>query len=489
MKRIAIVGGGISGLAAAYELEQQRRNGASVEWELFEASGRLGGLLSTTRVEMPSGRFVMEDGPDGWVTEKPWARELAEELGLGGEVIACNEERRRTLVLVGERMEAMPQRMRMMVPEDLDALQGSSFFTDDAIAAYAQELESAEALKASAPGKDESVASFVERHFGHEVLEKIGAPLLGGVFGGDAYKLSVRAVMPQFVKMEQEHGSLIVALQTRSRERGERKPQPAFQSLKDGMGSLMEAIVARLPMSRVHLNSPVADVFRDKHDESKWHFTYDAPDVRKSDGTKFLWDGEFEHLILATPVDIARSLLPGAAHDLRLDRQLPTDASSAVLVAMGWEREAAKSIHVPEGFGFLVPVGSTETTLLATTFVDQKYPYRAPEGGRILRAFFGGSHAEAMLSASDEEIVTAAHTQLSRILGPLPAPEAALTTVRRWPRSLPQYEVSHLERMAQLDELVARIGNLTLLGNSYRGVGVPDLIRDARAAALKIAEE
>jgi len=487
MKRIAIIGGGIAGLAAAYELEQQRKAGAAVEWELFEASGQLGGLLSTTRVETPNGRFVMEDGPDGWVTEKPWARELAEELGLGQEIIACNEKRRRTLVLFEGMLEAMPQRMRMMVPEDLDTLQGSSLFTDDARAAYAREFESAEALKAATPGNDESVASFVERHFGNEVLEKIGAPLLGGVFGGDAYKLSVHAVMPQFVKMEQEYGSLIVALQARARERGERKPLPAFQSLKNGMGSLAEAMVARLPMERVHLNSHVEYVFCDKPHDDKMHVTYDAPDARKSDGTKFLWDGEFEHLILAAPLDVARSLLPGADYDLRLDRQLPTDASSAVLVAMGWESEAAKSIHVPEGFGFLVPEGSTETTLLATTFVDQKYSHRAPQGGRILRAFFGGRHAEAMLSAPDEAVIAAAHTQLSRILGPLPAAEPKLTTVRRWPRSLPQYEVGHLDRMAQLDELVARIGNLTLLGNSYRGVGVPDLIRDARNAARAIA--
>jgi oxygen-dependent protoporphyrinogen oxidase len=477
MKRVAIIGGGTAGLAAAYELEKQRKAGAAVEWELFEASGRLGGLLSTTRVETPSGRFVMEDGPDGWVTDKPWARELAEELGLGADVIACNEERRRTMVLVGGKLETMPQRMRMMVPEDLGALEGSSLFSDEARAAYAREFASAEALKASAPGKDESVASFVERHFGREVLEKIGAPLLGGVFGGDAYKLSVRAVMPQFVKMEQEYGSLILALQARAKERGERKPQPAFHSLKDGMGSLAEALVVRLPMERVRLRRRAYSL---KREGKLWCLRTAAADSTAKSKR------HFQHVMLAAPVDAARALLlPLEAHAAAL---IPSDASSAVLVAMGWESEASNSIHVPEGFGFLVPEGSTETTLLAATFVDQKYSHRAPQGGRILRAFFGGRNAEAMLNAPDEAVIAAAHAQLSRILGPLPAPVAALTTVRRWPRSLPQYEVGHMERMAELDELVVRLGGLTLLGNGYRGVGVPDLIRDARAAARNIAE-
>jgi len=475
VNRVAIVGGGTAGLAAAYELEKQRLAGAAVEWELYEASARLGGLLSTTRVETPSGRFVMEDGPDGWVTDKPWARELAEELGLGDEVIACNEEQRRTYVLVGGKLEAMPQRMRMMVPEDLDALQGSSIFTDEPRAAYAREVESAEALKAAAPGSDESVANFVERHFGREVLEKIGAPLLGGVFGGDAHKLSVRSVMPQFVKMEQEYGSLIVALQSRARERGERKSQPAFHSLKDGMGSLAEAIVKRLPMERVHL---WREAYSLKREGKLWCLrTVAAGSTAKS-------KRHFQHVMIAVPIDAARTLLQPL--DASAAELVPAEASSAVLVAMGWESEAAKGIGVPEGFGFLVPEGSTETTLLAATFVDQKYRCRAPQGGRILRAFFGGASAEALMGEPDAAVIAAAHAQLSRILGPLPAANPKLTTVRRWPRSLPQYEVGHLERMAELDTLVGKLGGLTLLGNGYRGVGVPDLIRDARKAAREI---
>jgi oxygen-dependent protoporphyrinogen oxidase len=411
---------------------------------------------------------VLEDGPDAWVTDKPWAKELAVELGLKSEIIVCNEAQKKTYVLVGDALQAMPPRMRMMVPEDLSVLAESALFSEVARSAYAQELADADALKASAPQADESVASFVLRHFGQEVLEKIGAPLLSGVFGGDVEKLSVRAVMPAFVAMEREYGSLIAALQAKAKERGERPVQPTFTTLRRGMGSLAEAIVARLPQERVHLRTPVRSM------------------VGGAGGWMLDVDGvAFQDVLLAVPVDAAKRLLQPV--DARAAELVPTDASSAVLAAFAWPEEQAKTFTVPEGFGFLVPAGSKETSLLACTFVDQKFPDRAPQGAKVLRAFFGGGAADRLAGQSDEAVAAIAFVQLSGILGPLPVPAAALTTVRRWPRSLPQYEVGHLERMAELDGRVGKLGGLTLLGNGYRGVGVPDLIRDARTAASKIA--
>ena len=471
MKRVAIIGGGISGLADAYELEQHRRNGAAIDWQLFEASDRLGGIVETTRRD----GYVLEGGPDGWVSEKSWARELVIELGLESELIYSNDATRKTYILIDGTLQAMPARMRMMVPEDLSALEGSPLFSAEARAAYAAELTRAVELKASAPDRDESVASFVLRHFGSEVLDKLAAPLLSGVFGGDVAKLSVRSVMPTFVAMEREHGSLIAALQAKAASRGATPQQPIFTSLRDGVGSLVDALVATLPADRLHLRHPVSDI----GDENRWHVVCSG-----------LSGERFDHLILATSLDATRSLL-------RLDgdrsyiQKLPTEASSAVLAAFTWPVESATQFTVPPGFGFLVPPTSgswtlsSEPSLLACTFVDQKFPYRAPPGARILRAFFGGASATALGDATCDEVAQAALTQLRTILGPLPDPSH--TEVRRWPRSLPQYEVGHLDRTAQLDEQVAHIGNLTLLGNSYRGVGVPDLIRDARNAARALA--
>jgi oxygen-dependent protoporphyrinogen oxidase len=453
MKRIAIVGGGISGLAAAYELELARKRGAEIDWHLYEASDRLGGIIETTRYSTPEGEFILEGGPDGWVSEKPWARELAIELGLESGLIYSNDATRKTYILIDGKLQAIPDHMRMMIPEDLSALDNSPLFSASAKQAYANELTRADELKSSAPEHDESVASFVRRHFGDEVLNALAAPLLSGVFGGDVHKLSVRAVIPQFVAMEREHGSLIAALQARAQQRTQVQ-QPIFTSLERGVGSLAEAIITRLPSERIHRRK-IARVS----------------------------DLQFDRYIIATSLDATRNLLgalsPAAA------KLLPIEASSALLIVFAWTPDQAAAFTIPSGFGFLVPQGSAnEQQLLACTFVDQKFPHRAPEGARVMRAFFGGESAESLSSRSDEEIAGAALRQLRNILGSIPEP--SFHTVRRWPRSLPQYEVGHLERIAELERLVAQIPGLHLLGNSYRGVGIPDLIRDARALARQL---
>ncbi|HEY4011139.1 MAG TPA: protoporphyrinogen oxidase [Acidobacteriaceae bacterium] len=456
MKRVAIVGGGISGLTCAYELELARKRGAPIDWHLYEASDRLGGIIETTRHATPDGEYILEGGPDGWVSEKPWARELAIDLGLESELVYSNDATRRTYILLNGELQRIPDRMRMMVPEDLSALDASPLFSDSAKKAYANELTRAEDLKASAPDHDESVADFVRRHFGDEVLNTLAAPLLGGVFGGDVHKLSVRAVMPQFLAMEREHGSLIAALQARARQRTH-APQPIFTTLRGGMYSLIKALIADLQDERIHLRSKISDLANLKSD----------------------------CIVLATALDSTRALLEGRRADAA--RFLPKEASSALLVAFTWSAQMAQSFTIASGFGFLVADGSAgEDQLLACTFVDQKFPQRAPNGARVMRAFFGGESAKDLESQSDEVIAVCALEQLREILGPIPEP--AFQTVRRWPRSLPQYEVGHLERIAKLEELVAQVPGLHLLGNSYRGVGIPDLIRDARATARAVIE-
>jgi len=455
MKRIAIIGGGIAGVTAAWQLARLAADGAEVEATLFEASARLGGIVETVR----RNGFTVECGPDAWVTEKPWARELAEELGLGGEIIASNDATRKTYVLIEGRLVAMPDGMRMMVPGDLDALDRSALFSESAKAAFRREVARTEELKTAAPDQDESVAEFVQRHFGLEVLEKIGAPLLSGVFGGDVAKLSVRAVMAPFVAMEREHGSLIAALQRRARESAGERPV-VFTTLRSGVGTLVEAMVAQIPESWIRYESPVTAMRRAG---TVW-------EVDSAAGSE-----EFGAVMIAAPVDVARALLlpvaPAAADLMQME------ASSAVVAGFGFDAP----IDLPGGFGFLVPPGSSDSQLLAGTFVDQKFDSRAPGSRRLLRGFFGAATADRLLSASDEEIAALAMKELQAILGPMPKP--VLTVVRRWPRALPQYAVGHLERMAALFSHVGSLGNLWLLGNGYRGVGLPDLVRDARSAA------
>jgi oxygen-dependent protoporphyrinogen oxidase len=474
MKKFAIVGGGIAGLAAAFELELARKRGAEIDWHLYESSDRLGGIVETTR----TGDYILEGGPDAWVTDKPWARDLAIELGLEADLISSNDATRKTYILIDNILQPMPDGMRMMVPEDLSALDSSPLFTSEARAAYAAELANAAQLREAAPDTDESVADFVRRHFGEEVLTKIAAPLLSGVFGGDVHKLSVRAVMAPFVAMEREHGSLIAALQAKSRERGN-KPRPAiFTSLRRGVGSLTEALLAKLPTERLHLNHTALSI---KREGKLWCLRTANPNAN---GTLGKSKRHIHHILLATPVDATRALLE--PRDPAAAALIPTNASSAVLATFCWPAETAATFTIPPGFGFLVPQESAKPSLLAATFADQKFPHRAPAGARIIRTFFGGPSAEALAPQPDEAIAAAAFTQLNTILGPLPPPDPTLTTVRRWPRSLPQYEIGHLDRMAKLEEHIAALGDLTLLGNAYHGVGLPDLIRDARAAAKSL---
>jgi oxygen-dependent protoporphyrinogen oxidase len=474
MKRIAIVGGGIAGLSAAYELELARKRGADIDWQLYEASNRLGGIIETTR----HGDFILEGGPDGWVSEKPWASDLAIELGLEDSLISSNDATRKTYILIDNKLLPMPDGMKMMVPEDLATLEDSPLFSAEARAAYAAELTRPKQLKSTVPDTDESVASFVRRHFGEEVLAKIGAPLLSGVFGGDVARLSVRSVMPAFVAMEREHGSLIAALQASSKAHGKHPRQAIFTSLRNGLGTLVEALIAKLPAERTHLNRSALSL---KREGNTWCLRTSTPSEKGNPGKS---KRHFHHIVLATTIDATRTLLQ--PRDPEAATLIPHDASSAVLVTLCWPAETASSFHLPAGFGFLVPQSNNGRQLLAATFVDQKFPHRAPHGARIIRAFFGGANAEALAPQSGEAIAAAAFTQLDKILGPLPLPDAALTTVRRWPRSLPQYEVGHLERIAELDHRITALGGLTLLGNGYRGVGLPDLIRDARATAREL---
>ena len=257
-KRIAIVGGGIAGVTAAYELAKQARSGAEIEVVLFEASPRLGGIVETVR----EGGFVVECGPDGWVTEKPWARELATELGLAEELLPSLDATRKTYIFIDGTLQPIPDGMRMMVPSNLTALDSSTLFSAAAIEAYRSEPARAQELKSSTPSEDESVAAFVQRHFGVEVLEKIGAPLLSGVFGGDVTRLSVRAVMAPFVAMEREHGSLITAIQARATASDD-KTSSIFTTLQSGTATLIDRMVANIPAAWIRRCAAVTEVSRE----------------------------------------------------------------------------------------------------------------------------------------------------------------------------------------------------------------------------------
>jgi oxygen-dependent protoporphyrinogen oxidase len=460
--KVAVIGGGLAGVSTAYELAR-----AGADFTLYEASQRLGGIVETVHRD----GFVVECGPDSWVTEKPWARELAVELGLEDEIIPSNDNWRKTYIAQGKQLIPMPDGLRMMVPTRWEPLLNSPLFSWQARLAYLREPKRAEELKSTAPDADESVADFVRRHFGNEVTKTIAGPLLAGIFGGSVDALSVRAVMPAFVKMEREHGSLIHALQKSVRNA---TPASVFTSLKSGLQTLIDRMVVTLPASSLRMREAVTSV--SQGDNGGWR-------VQSSSGIEV-----FDRVVIATPADATRQLL--APLDSDFDDLLAMDASSAITVAIAFAKEQAIRMRIPRGFGFLVPQTADkkqEPSLLACTFVDQKFAHRVPDGSLLLRAFFGGSSAPLLLDASDDEIVSRAMRQLSQLLGQLPEP--SFTVIRRWPRSLPQYAVGHLERMEQLQQRTQKFPGLSLVGNAYYGVGLPDLVRQGRETARRLASE
>lgn len=471
MKQIAVVGGGIAGLSAAYALQKAAVNGAPVGFTLFEASPRLGGLMETTRRD----GFTVEGGPDGWVSEKPWARELAVELGMADAIVESLDAARVTYIARDGALTAMPKGMRMMVPGDLQSAMESPLFSAAAKQAMAAEPERAQELRlsalAGATGRsDESVREFTVRHFGAEVADTVAAPLLAGVFGGDISRLSVRSVMPRFVALEQEYGSLILGLQ-----RTARKPsaeRSIFSSLRDGLGSLADALTAQLPGPAIHCGSPV---HRLERTAAGWKIH-----------ARGMESADFDGVIAALPARHAAPLL--APVDAAIPRLMPDAFSSAIVVALAFA--PAASLQLPPGFGFLVPQhggSSQRSALLACTFLHQKYPHRAPAGGALLRAFFGGPGASALLREDDATLEALAMQSLEEFLGPMPP--RLFTLVRRWPDSLPLYPVGHLERVDELETRIARLPGLRVTGSLLRGVGLPDVIHQSRNAAASLVLE
>ena len=459
MKRIAIIGGGIAGLSAAYELEHQRHEGAEIDYVLYEASPRLGGVLQTERVE----GCLVEAGPDSFLTEKPWATDLCRELGIANEIIGSNDAARKTYIVVDNRLFPMPDGLMFLVPTQILPTVLSPLFSLSTKFRMAREwFYPKHDLTNPTHGEDETVAALVERHYGKEMVERLADPLLSGVYGGQASELSVRAVLPRFVDMEAKYGSLGRAMLA-ARKNKPSSPPPIFSSLRDGMTRLVDVLVPKLDPIRLRIGLPIQEVQRREYG---WLIVTEAG------------GSSFDAVILATPTPAAAKLLqhsvPTLAQELSEIRY-----SSSVTVGLIYD----STIQLPPGFGFLVP-RTENKRMLACTFVHNKFPHRAPENRSLLRCFLGGSRDEAALSLSPNEILTIVRHELDEILDLTAEPLAA--RVYKWPASMAQYSVGHLDRLERIRHLLQETPRLTLAGNGYRGIGVPDCVRTGREAATQM---
>lgn len=473
--KTAIIGGGIAGLAAAYELEKASASGAAVDYTLFEAREQLGGALAS---EIVNGT-VLERGPDSFLTEKPAATELCRELGIAADLIYSNDAARKTYILVKNKLIPLPDGLMFLVPTKLIPTALTPLFSLATKIRMGLEL-----LHPPRPSgvEDESVATLVERHFGREAVDRLADPLLSGIYGGDATQLSARTVLPRLVEMETEYGSL-----TRGMLAGHRKmraraaeaarengasngsaskgPRPIFTTLRGGLQQLIDALQAALKPSAVRLSTPVSALSRIS---SGWRV--EANGVGEIYDSVIVCSPAWAAGVLLSPVDAALGEDLGA---------IPY--SSSITVNLLYDEAALGPLA--DGFGFLVPA-SERRAMLACTFVHRKFLGRTPPGKAILRAFLGGMKNEALLSETDEALVAIVRRELHEILGVTAEPEH--TQVSRWRRAMAQYAVGHQARAKRVAERVAALPGLKLAGNAYDGIGIPDCIRLGRAAAKEL---
>lgn len=481
--RIAVIGGGIAGLAAAYELEKARSTGSRVEYTLFESRKRLGGSLSSETIN----GIVLERGPDSFLSEKPAGAELCRELGLGDQLTPSNDANRKTYIVVKNRLVPLPDGLMFLIPTKLVPTALTRLFSPATKIKMALEL-----LHPPRPsGNDESVAALVERHFGREAVDRLADPLLSGIYGGDATQLSARTVLPKLVEMETQYGSLtrgmlaahkqmrakMAALRAASGNGGGAQgiakpagPRSIFTTLKGGLQQLVDALESRLDPASLRTSIAVKSLERSG---SGWRLQTDQGEET------------YDAVILASQAWVAGKLL--ATTDALLGDELcAIPYSSSITVNLVFDESQLGPL--PEGFGFLVPAVEGRA-MLACTFVHRKFVGRTPTGKAVLRAFLGGAKNEALLDESDEVLIATVRRELSEILGSSvvgPHIPAEATQVSRWRRAMAQYAVGHQDRMKRVKERVACLPGLKLAGNAYDGIGIPDCIRTGRNAAKEL---
>src|SRR5438105_3913853 len=464
--KVVVVGGGISGLAAAHRLtELARERQTPLELTLIEARERLGGTIVSERVD----GFLVEAGPDSFLSEKPWALALCRRLGVEHRLVRTDDRFRKVFVWHGGRLHPLPDGFQLLAPTAMRPFAMSSLFTLRGKLRMALDLVLPRGISSTSRGSgdDESLGAFVRRRLGAEALERVAQPLVAGIYTADPDDLSLAATMPRFLDVEKRHRSIILGL----RRALTRAPLPGtsgarwslFVTFAGGMEELVSTLAARLPTGAVVLKQRVSALARAGE---RWR-------VRTAEGGAF----DAERVIVATEAHatarLVRYLDPSLANLLG---EIPY--SSAATISLGYRR--ADVPHPLDGFGFVVP-RTERKALLAGTFSSVKYPGRAPEGHVLIRGFLGGMLNAAILGEDDGALIGRARSELREALGITAAP--VLTRMSRWPASMPQYRVGHLTRVAAIERAVAALPGLALAGAAYRGVGIADCVRSGEAAA------
>ncbi len=461
--RVAIVGGGIAGLSAAYHLQEgARASGAAIACTLIEGAPRCGGKIVTRRRD----GFVVEGGPDSFLTQKPWAVELCRRLGLADQLVGTNDAGRKVYILWRGKMHRLPDGVLLIVPTRFRPFIFSSLISP--LGKLRMGLDAL--IPPRRDGGDESVADFVRRRLGSEALDKIAEPLMGGIHVSDPERQSLLGTFPRFAEIERRYGSLVRGMVAAKRARPQGgEALPTFMTLRHGLESLTATLVDHLGGVRLVLRRTVVGLGRD--DEGRYHLALD-------DGVSL----EADVVVLAVPARVAAGLVRGLDAELA-ERLLAIRYVSTATVSLGYRR--ADVAHPLDGFGFVIP-SKERRRITGCTWSSTKFPGRAPADAVLLRCFLGGAADETPALLPEEEMVRLAREEVRALMGV--EAEPILVEVFRWRDGHPQYDVGHLERMAELERLVAAQPGLHLVGSSYRGVGMPDCIRAGAVVAERVLQ-
>jgi oxygen-dependent protoporphyrinogen oxidase len=462
-KTVVVIGGGITGLAAAYRLTQAAQGCDSpLEVILLEASGRLGGMVATHYQD----GLLMEQGPDCFLSAKPWGVQLCEELGLSDEIIGTTTRYRQSFIVRAGKLVPVPQGFYLMAPGSWRSLITTPVFSWRGKLRMALDL----IMPRRTTAADESLAQFVTRRLGREALERMAQPMVGGIYTADPQYLSMQATMPQFLEMEQQHGSLIRAMLHKQRSAsstaaGTSGPRYGlFVSFRHGMQTLVDALSAHLSAGTVRRHTPVRRLQRIVGTQ-RWLVHLDRQPALEADA-----------VCVSLPAPQASQLLHDVDDTLATALQAIPYTSSAV-VHLVWPR--AHVSHPLDGMGFVVPA-IEQRAVLACSFSSIKFAGRAPQDQVLLRAFVGGALQPEQLERGDADLQQVVVHDLQQLLGLTGKPLA--TSVTRHLEAMPQYHVGHLDRVASLTSRLAHCPGLVLAGNAYHGVGIPDCIHSAEMA-------
>lgn len=459
MSRIVVIGGGISGLAAAHRLIELN---PTTQVTLIEASARLGGTIRTDERE----GFLLERGPDSFISEKPEAVALAKRLGIESRLIETNAKYRRSFIVRNGRLRPVPQGFQLMAPSRIWPFLTTNIFSLGGKARMAADLVLPR--RTTNGVSDESLSSFVRRRLGREALDRMAQPMVGGIYTADPETLSLRATLPRFLDMEREHRSLILAMlrKTRAQSGTSGARYSLFLSFDQGMGVLVNALEQKLTQLDLRTNTEVQSLSRTA---ASWI-------IQTANGATL----EADAVCLALPAYKAAELLQEISQPLASDLKQIKYASTAT-INLAYRRAAIQ--HSLDGFGFVVPF-IEKRSLIACSFSSVKFADRAPRDHVLLRAFVGGALQPDMFALDEDEMLKRVENDLRELLAITEKP--LFTEVSKWKNSMPQYEVGHLDRVQSIENDVAQLQRLTLAGNAYRGAGIPDCIRSAEAAAERL---